>query len=97
MLFDTRRLAIPLLLTAGRGDGMGGLAGLEWYAAAATGGPVLSVVAEGATHCHVYIPVGSECGLPGVVRPLTLPCSCIPLPRLKCLRAAFTEVYTVLA
>ena len=62
------RLTIPLLLTAGRGDGMGGFAGLTDYGNAATGAPRLSVVAEGATHCHVYIPVGSECSWPGVDR-----------------------------
>jgi len=48
---------------------MGGFAGLVAYRAAATGAPRLSVVAEGATHCHVYIPFGSECALwPGTDR-----------------------------
>ena len=45
---------------------MGGLDGLIAFGDKADKAPRVGVVARGATHCHLYIPVGSQCGaVPG--------------------------------
>ena len=40
--------------------------GLLAYGDTSTSAPRIGVVVEGATHCHVYIPIGSQCRAPGV-------------------------------
>lgn len=60
-----RRLAVPLLMIAGRDDGMGGFEDLLTLGDVAKSAPRIGVVVEGATHCHVYIPIGSQCRGPG--------------------------------
>ena len=44
---------------------MGGFDDLLAYGDTSTSAPRIGVVAEGATHCHLYIPIGSECLMPG--------------------------------
>jgi dienelactone hydrolase len=65
--YDSRAtdLKVPLLLTAGRNDGMGGLAGMLVVGNVSTSAPRVAMVAEGGTHCHLYIPRFSQCKLPG--------------------------------
>lgn len=60
------RLEIPLALVSGREDTMGGFEGLIALGDGASRAPRVGIVAEGATHCHVYIPIGSQCASPGV-------------------------------
>ena len=43
---------------------MGGFDGLVALGDGASRAPRLGIVAEGATHCHVYIPFGSQCASP---------------------------------
>lgn len=63
---EAPELAIPTLLIAGSDDAMGGLDGLIAFGDKADKAPRVGVVARGATHCHLYIPVGSQCGaVPG--------------------------------
>ena len=59
------RLEIPLALVSGREDTMGGFEGLVALGDGASRAPRVGIVAEGATHCHVYIPIGSQCASPG--------------------------------
>jgi dienelactone hydrolase len=56
-----KRTRVPMLLVAGAEDGMGGLEGLVELGDAATRAPRVGVAVAGASHCHLYIPVGSEC------------------------------------
>ena len=56
-----KRINVPMLLVAGTEDGMGGLEGLVELGDAATNAPRVGVAVAGASHCHLYIPVGSEC------------------------------------
>jgi dienelactone hydrolase len=56
-----KRINLPMLLVAGTEDGMGGLEGLVELGDAATNAPRVGVAVAGASHCHLYIPVGSEC------------------------------------
>lgn len=55
------RLRVPTMLVAGAADGMGGLDGLAALGDALKRAPRVGVAVAGATHCHLYIPVGSEC------------------------------------
>ena len=55
------RLRVPTMLVAGAKDGMGGLTGLIELGDALARAPRVGVAVAGATHCHLYIPVGSEC------------------------------------
>ena len=55
------RLRVPTMLVAGAKDGMGGLDGLAALGDALKRAPRVGVAVAGATHCHLYIPVGSEC------------------------------------
>ena len=55
------RLRVPTMLVAGAKDGMGGLTGLAALGDALKRAPRVGVAVAGATHCHLYIPVGSEC------------------------------------
>ena len=59
----TRTMRVPMMLVAGAEDGMGGLDGLVELGDAATRAPRVGVAVAGASHCHLYIPVGSECDL----------------------------------
>ena len=61
--FESRakQTRVPMLLVAGAEDGMGGLEGLVELGDAATNAPRVGVAVAGASHCHLYIPVGSEC------------------------------------
>ena len=58
------RLEIPIALVSGREDTMGGFDGLVALGDGASRAPRVGIVAEGATHCHVYIPFGSQCASP---------------------------------
>ena len=55
------RLRVPTMLVAGAKDGMGGLTGLIELGDALKRAPRVGVAVAEATHCHLYIPVGSEC------------------------------------
>tara|TARA_B110000977_G_scaffold14855_1_gene18336 strand:- start:25788 stop:27992 length:2205 start_codon:yes stop_codon:yes gene_type:complete len=55
------RLKIPLLLITGDDDSMGGVAGLVELGDEAVNAPRIGVVVEGATHCHLFVPIGSQC------------------------------------
>ena len=55
------RLRVPTMLVAGAADGMGGMAGLAALGDALARAPRVGVAVAGATHCHLYIPLGSEC------------------------------------
>ena len=55
------QMRVPTMLVAGAADGMGGLTGLAALGDALARAPRVGVAVAGATHCHLYIPLGSEC------------------------------------
>jgi|TARA_B110000967_G_scaffold67785_1_gene70108 hypothetical protein len=57
------RITIPMLLLTGAEDGMGGLEGLVEIGDTAKNAPRIGVVVESGTHCHLYVPIGSQCDL----------------------------------
>ena len=58
---STRAMRVPMMLIAGTEDGMGGMDGLVEVGDAATRAPRVGVAVAGASHCHLYVPLGSEC------------------------------------